>query len=82
MMRSFTASTRRVGSRARRKLPYAPMTASAIRPSTGASHARRAMALSSISVAGLAKMATARNVRPHSPISEAVCASASGLDSA
>ena len=35
-----------------------------------------------ISAAGLAKIATLRKVMPHSPISDAVCASASGSDSA
>jgi hypothetical protein len=49
---------------------------------TGAIQGFRPRELPSISTAGLAKIATARNVMPHSPISDAVCASASGSDSA
>ena len=51
-----------------------------ISAASGAKRDRRA--LPSISTAGLAKIATATNVMPHSPISDAVCASASGSVSA
>ncbi len=49
---------------------------------TGASQGFRPREDPSISAAGLAKIATLRKVMPHSPISDAVCASASGSDSA
>ena len=49
---------------------------------TGAIHGLRPRERPSISTAGLAKIATLRNVRPHRPISDAVCASASGSVSA
>ena len=45
---------------------------------TGAIHGLRPREVPSISTAGEAKIATLRNVRPQSPIREAVCASASG----
>ena len=48
----------------------------------GTIHGLRPDAFPSISTAGLAKIATARNVMPHRPISDAVCASAKGSDSA
>ena len=58
------------------------MTASSTSAATGASQGFRPRELPSIRTAGLAKIATLRNVMPHSPISEAICASASGSDSA
>jgi hypothetical protein len=54
-------------------------TSSAI---TGAIQNLRPRELPSINTAGLAKITTLRNVRPHRPISDATCASARGLVSA
>ena len=53
-----------------------------VSPSLAASQGFRPREVPSIRTAGLAKIAIVRNVMPHSPISEAVCASASGSDRA
>ena len=80
MMRSLTPEIITVGCSDRRTAPKISIAASTASAVTGA---RQDLFLApSISTAGLAKIATARNVMPHRPISEAVCASASGSDSA
>ena len=81
MMRSLTLVST-VGCSDRRIAPQTPMATSSASAATGAIQGFRPRELPSISTPGLAKIATLRNVMPHSPISEAVCASASGSDNA
>ena len=82
MMRSLTCDTMLVGCSDSRITPKIPSASNVASAATGASHGLRPPEAPSISDAGLAKIATLRNVRPHSPITEAICASASGSDSA
>jgi hypothetical protein len=58
------------------------MTISNTSAATGAIHGVVPRASLSISTAGLAKIATARNVIPHRPMREADCANAGGSLSA
>ena len=82
MMRKCTPSTNRVGARASRTVPYAASPMSTAAASISGSRGQRLSLRSSNSVAGLAKIATARNVRPQMPMSAALCASTSGAVSA
>ena len=82
MIRSLTPATCEVGVSASRAPPYTAIAASISNAATGASHGRRVTSRSSISTAGAAKIATLRKVSPHSPSSDADCASARGSVSA
>ena len=82
MIRSLALATVKVGCCDSRMMPKVPIAISMAMDVTGAIHGARPREPRSISAAGLAKIATVRNVMPHRPISDAVCASASGSNSA
>ena len=74
MIRSLTLATVVVGFSVRRTAPKIPIATSRSRAMTGAIQGFRPREVPSISTAGLAKIATPRNVRPHRPISDAAWA--------